>query len=58
MERFNFNNLNDVEVNKQYQVKISNMFTALENLDDDVEIKRAWESIRENKKASATDRLL
>jgi hypothetical protein len=31
-------------------------FAALENLvDDDVDINRDWESIRENMKASATD---
>jgi hypothetical protein len=45
MENFNL---------KKYQVKISNMFTALKNLDDDDDdddddntaISRAWKSIR------------
>jgi hypothetical protein len=53
MERFNFQKLNDVKVKEQYQVKISDRFTALENLDDDVDINRAWGSIRENIKPSA-----
>jgi hypothetical protein len=35
MERFNLKKLNDVEVIGQHQVKISNWFAALENLDDD-----------------------
>jgi hypothetical protein len=35
VERFSLKNLNDVEVTKQYQVKIKNRFAALENVDDD-----------------------
>jgi len=60
MEVFNLKKLNDVEVKKQYQVKISNRFAALENLDDDddddddVDINRIWESIIKNMRASAT----
>jgi hypothetical protein len=52
MNRVNFRQLNDVEVEEQYQAKISNMFAALENLDDDddddddVDINRVCESIR------------
>jgi len=63
MERINLKKLNDVEVKEQYQVKISNRFAAVENLDDDdsdsddVDISRTWESIRENKKALATENL-
>jgi hypothetical protein len=60
MERFNLKRLNDMVVKEQNQVKISNRFVALENLDDDdddVDINRAWESIRENMKASATEYL-
>jgi hypothetical protein len=46
MERFNFRKLDDVEVKKQYQVKFSNRFGALEKLgggddDDDVYISKA-----------------
>jgi hypothetical protein len=46
MERFNLKKLNDVKFKEQYQVKISNRFTALETLDDDVDINRALENIR------------
>jgi hypothetical protein len=40
-----------MEVKEKYQVNISNRFAALENLDggggdDDVDINRAWGSIR------------
>jgi len=57
MERFNLVKLNNAEVKEQIQVKISNRFAALENLDDDddMDISRAWKSIRENIKASATE---
>jgi hypothetical protein len=44
-----------VEVKERYQVKISNRSTALENLNDNVDINRAWKSIRENIKASTTE---
>jgi hypothetical protein len=37
MERFNLKKLNEVESKEQYQVQISNRFTPLENLDDDME---------------------
>jgi hypothetical protein len=35
VERFNLQKASDVAVKEQYQVKISNRFAALENLDDD-----------------------
>jgi hypothetical protein len=46
MERFNIKKPTEVEGKQQYNVKISNRFTALENLDDDMDINRAWETIR------------
>jgi L-lysine 2,3-aminomutase len=57
MEKFNLKKLHDVEVKEQYQFKISSRFAALENLDDDdVNIKRAWVSVREETiKASAKE---
>jgi hypothetical protein len=59
MERFNLKKLNDVEVKEQYQVKIWNKFSALENLDDDDDddmfINRTWEIVIQNTKASATE---
>jgi hypothetical protein len=42
MERFNLKKLNEVEGKKQCRVEISNRFTALENLDTEVDINRAW----------------
>jgi hypothetical protein len=42
MERFNVKKLNEVEGKEQYQVKISNRFAALENLD----ISRALDAVR------------
>jgi hypothetical protein len=41
MKRFNLRKLNDVEVKEQCQIKVSDGFTALENLDDGVDINRA-----------------
>jgi hypothetical protein len=35
MKGFNLRKLNDVEVKEQYQVKISNKFAVLEDLNDD-----------------------
>jgi hypothetical protein len=46
-----------VEAKKQNQIKISNMFAVVENLYEDVDNNRAWESIRQNIKASATESL-
>ena len=36
VERFNVRKLNEQEVRKQYQIKISNRFAALENLNDSI----------------------
>jgi hypothetical protein len=53
LEKLNLKKPNFVEVKEQYQVRISNRFAALENLDedddDDVNISRAWEGIRMSK---------
>jgi hypothetical protein len=53
MERFSLKKLNEVECKEQHHVKISNRFAYVENLDDEVDINRAWETIRENIKNSA-----
>jgi hypothetical protein len=42
-----------MEVQEQHQVKISNKLAALENLDDNVDMNRAWEGNRKNIKISA-----
>jgi hypothetical protein len=55
VERFNLKQLNEEEVKEQYQVTIKNKFTALENLDDNGDINRAWETIRENIRISAKE---
>jgi hypothetical protein len=55
--RFNLRKLNDLEVRKQYQIEITNRFPALENISEDEDINRAWESIKENIKTSATESL-
>jgi hypothetical protein len=57
MERFNVKKLNEGGVKEQYRVTIGNKFAALENLQDSGDINRARESIRENIKTSAQERL-
>jgi hypothetical protein len=42
MDRFNLKQLNEVEVKEQYQVTIKT-FSALENLEDNRDIYRAWD---------------
>jgi hypothetical protein len=49
VERFNFRKLIELEVRKQYQIKFSNRFATLENLNDSEDINMAWENIDENK---------
>jgi phosphomevalonate kinase len=56
-ERFNLKKLNDVEGKEQFHVEVSNRFAALEDLDTDVEINIAWETIRENITISAKESL-
>jgi hypothetical protein len=56
-ERFNLKKLSELEVRKQYQIKISNRFAALENLNVSEDINRAWEIIKESIKISAKESL-
>jgi hypothetical protein len=56
-ERCNQRKLNDLEVRKQYQVEITNRFSALENLSDDKDIKGLGKALKENIKTSAKDSL-
>jgi len=53
----NLRKLNELEVRKQYQIKISSRSAALENLSDSKDIHRAWENIKENIKTSAKNSL-
>jgi hypothetical protein len=57
VERFNLRKLNELEVRKQYQIKISNRYAALENLNDGEDINRAWKNIKESKKTSTEESL-
>jgi len=41
VKRFNLRKLSELEVRKRYQIKISNRFAALENLNDNEDINRA-----------------
>jgi hypothetical protein len=53
MKSFNIKKLNDVEGKEQHRVENSNRFAALEHLDADADINKAWETITENIKISA-----
>jgi len=57
VERFNLRKLNEQEVMKMYQIKISNRFAPLEDFIDSEDIDRAWENIKENIKTSAKESL-
>jgi hypothetical protein len=57
MERFNLKKLSRVESKEQNRVEISNRFAALENLDTEGHVTKAWETIRENIRISAKDSL-
>jgi hypothetical protein len=56
-DRFKLRKLCELEVRKQYQIEITNKFTALENLSDGDDINSAWENIKENIKTSAKQSL-
>ena len=47
-ERFNLTKVNELDVRKQNQFKISNRILASENLNDSEDINRAQENIQEN----------
>jgi hypothetical protein len=53
MERFNLKKINKVEGKEQYHVEEPNRFTALEDLDNEMDINSAWDTIGENIKISA-----
>ena len=57
VEKFNLRKLRELEVRKQYQIKTSNTFAALDNLSDCGDINRTWENIKENIKTSAKESL-
>jgi len=57
VEKFKLKKLNELEVRKQYQIKISNRCAALVNLSDSENVNRVWENIQENIKTSVKERL-
>jgi hypothetical protein len=57
VERFNVRKLSELEVKKQYQIKISNRFAALENLNESEDIKGVCKNIKERTKTSANNSL-
>jgi len=46
VERFNLRKQSELEVRKQFQIKISNMFAALENLNDSKVIIRLGKTLK------------
>jgi hypothetical protein len=58
MERFNLKKFSEVEGKEKYRVEVSNRFSALEDLDAEVEIITIWETIRENIKISVKNSLV
>jgi hypothetical protein len=48
VERFNLRKLNELEVRKQYQIKFSNTFVPLENVNNSEDINRVWENMKDN----------
>ena len=56
-ERFNLRKLKKLEVKEKYQIEITNLFAALENLNVDKDVNRVWENIKENIKTSAKESL-
>ena len=56
-QRFNLRKLNEPEVREQYQIEITNRFAALESLNDDEDVNRIWENIKENIQTSAKESL-
>jgi hypothetical protein len=57
MERSNLKKLKGLVGKGQFHVEVSNRFAALEDLDTEVEINSAWETIRENIRISAKESL-
>jgi len=45
-ERFNLKKLNELGFKEKYQIEITNRFAALENLNGDENVNRAWENIK------------
>jgi hypothetical protein len=46
MERFSLKKLSEVEGKEKYRVEVSNRFVALEDLDAELDINSAWETLK------------
>jgi hypothetical protein len=57
VDRFHLRKLSELEVRKQYQIKIAHRFASLENLNDSEDINRARENIKETITTSAKENL-
>jgi len=55
-QRFNLRKLNEPGV-REHQIEITNRFAALENVNDDEDVNRTWENIKENIQTSAKESL-
>jgi len=56
-QRFNLRKLNEPEVREKYQIEITKRFAGLKNLNDDEDVNRIWENIKENIQTSAKESL-
>jgi len=56
-QRFNLRRLNEPEVREKYQIQITNRFAALVKVNDDEDVNRTWENIKENIQTSAKESL-
>ena len=56
-QRINLRKLNEPEFWEQYQIEITNRFATLENVNDDKDVNRTWENIKENIQLSAKESL-
>jgi len=56
-QRFSLRKLNEPGVREQYQIEITNRFAVLENLNDDEDVNRTWENIKENIQTSVKESL-
>jgi hypothetical protein len=54
---FSLKKLNELEDKEKYHVEMSNRIAALQNLDAEEFINRAWETVRENIKISTKESL-
>ena len=55
-ETFNLRKLNELQVKEKYQIEITNRFAALENLNVDEDVNRAWENIKVHDYVSRSER--